>query len=81
MDEESPQFARYSPGPGTVAVTLLDGPLCGMTVHVPPTLPRLVNVNGMRGGNHTVWVTHTYHRTDAGYLHLRSAVDFIGSSC
>ena len=68
MDE----FAQYPPKPGVPCVRLHGGPLDGMTVSVPPSLPERVRVNGPRHGDHTVWVTHTYVRRDGRYEYLDS---------
>jgi hypothetical protein len=79
MQGEPPQFVGYEPNPGTVRVTLLDGPLRGVEVSVPPSLPLRIGINGRRNGNHTVWITHFYIRTPSGYSHASTTVDDIGS--
>jgi hypothetical protein len=81
MEGEAPQFACYSPTPGMARVTCLDGPLSGVEVSVPTSLPRLVTINGKRNGNHKVWITHTYRRTDDGYSHVQTVVDDIRTLC
>jgi len=72
-----PDFARYTPVPGTVPVVFADGPLQGVKVYVPQNLPGTVRIHGRRHGNHRIWITHYYARQGREYRHLRTDTDRI----
>jgi hypothetical protein len=81
MADDARPAIGYSPKSGDVRVSLLDGPLRGVTVGVPSPLPDLIVINGDRHGNHTIWITHTYRRTEMGYSHVQTNVDIIRTHC
>jgi hypothetical protein len=80
MPDDAIEYVGYPPDPEKVRVTLLDGPLSGVTVSVPPAFPPRIAIHGRRNGNHTIWITHIYHRTCMGYSHVSTSVDDV-SSC
>jgi hypothetical protein len=72
-----PEFARYTPVPGTVPIVFADGPLMGLRVYLPRNLPGTVQIHGKRYGNHKIWITHYYARQGKIYRHLRTDMDRI----
>lgn len=56
------------------AIRLHGGPWGGKEVGVRDRAARLVQVNGPRYGDHTVWITHLYERRMDHYEFVRTEV-------
>ncbi len=67
MSDIHPEIASHIVNQGMFAVRLRGGPWDGKVVGVHVAAPPLVQVNGPRHGDHTVWITHHYARQGDRY--------------
>jgi hypothetical protein len=67
MSAIHPEIACHTVRQGMFAVRLHSGPWDGKVVGVRVAAPPVVQVNGPRHGDHTVWITHLYARRGDRY--------------
>ena len=58
------QIASHVPREGLVPIRLHGGPWNGKDVYVADAQADFVRVNGPRHGQHSVWITHLYQRSE-----------------
>jgi hypothetical protein len=68
------EIASHTQQGGMFAVRLHGGPWDGKEVFVRDAEARLVQVNGPRHGDHTVWITHLYQLRGGRYEFVTTAV-------
>lgn len=68
------ETASHVPQEGMSAIRLHGGPWGGKDVYVSDPSARLVEVNGPRRGDHSVWVTHLYERRAGRYEFVSTEV-------
>ncbi len=74
------EIASHALQPGMNAIRLHGGPWDGVEVWVRNSQADLVQVNGPRHGNHTVWVTHLYERRGQRYEFVSTEVTPLSSA-
>jgi hypothetical protein len=67
MSDIHPEIASHDVVEGMSAVRLHGGPWDGKVVGVRVSRPPLVQVNGPRHGDHSVWIFHLYARRGDRY--------------
>ena len=74
MSQVYAEIACHTPQKGMYAVRLHGGPWDGKVVGVRVANPPLVQVNGPRHGQHSVWITHLYKRCGDRYEFVATEV-------
>jgi hypothetical protein len=74
------EIASHTLQEGMRAIRLHGGPWDGKEVGVRDPEAKLVQVNGPRHGNHTVWITHLYARRGDRYEFVRTEVTPLSSA-
>jgi hypothetical protein len=80
MIEVHAEIACHTRREGIPAVLLDGGPWDGKEVGVRDPNALLVEVNGPRHGEHTVWITHLYERRKDRYEFVRTEVVALSAS-
>lgn len=81
MAEVRPEIASHSPGEGMFAVRLHGGPWDGKEVGVRNPHAPLILVNGLRHGDHRVWITHLYERRGSRYEFVTTDFNSVQTIC
>jgi len=74
MGEVHAEIASHTLQEGMYAVRLHGGPWDGMEVGVRISDAPLVQVNGPRHGQHSLWITHLYERRGDHYEFISTEV-------
>ncbi len=74
MSDIHTEIACHAVTQGMFAVRLHGGPWDGKVVGVRVAAPPLVQVNGPRHGDHTIWITHLYERKGDSYEFVSTEV-------
>jgi hypothetical protein len=75
------EIASHMPRPNSLGVWLTGGPWDGKQVWVLDPLAELIQVNGPRDGDQTVWITHLYAKRGSRYEFVTTEAIPIGTVC
>jgi len=81
MSDIPPEMASHAVEEGMYAVRLHGGPWDGREVGIRDPQARLIGVNGPRGRNHGVWITHLYQQRGGRYEFVSTHVASVAADC